>query len=242
MNIFNLVLFQPLFNALIFLYQVLPGKDFGVAIIVLTILVRLLLFPLMKRSIKSQKVLSKLQPKIKEIQEKYKDDKEQQVKELNQLYQGEEINPFSGCLLLLIQLPILIALYRVFWYGVDADKMNLLYSFVSNPGEVSPFFLGIINLTESNTGLALLAGILQFFQTKTLLPKEESNKAKDKESQFTEIMQKQSLFLFPLSTVLILWKLPSAVSLYWIITALFSICQQHLVLKTKDEPRKITNN
>ena len=95
---FNTILYKPLFNALVVLYQYLPGKDFGVAVIVLTLIIRFILYPLMVKSIKSQKVLSELQPKIKEIQEKLKEDKEKQTKEMMALYQREKINPFGGCL------------------------------------------------------------------------------------------------------------------------------------------------
>src|SRR3989338_6435168 len=98
---FNLILYQPLLNALIFLYQYLPGHDFGVAVITLTALIRVVLYFPMMQSLRSQKVLSGLQPKIKEIQEKFKNDKDRQAKETMALYQKEKINPLSGCLPLL---------------------------------------------------------------------------------------------------------------------------------------------
>lgn len=234
-NAFNTILYRPLFNALVFLYQFLPGKDFGIAIIVLTVLIRIILYPLMLKSIKSQKMLSELQPKIQEIQQKYKNDKEKQAKEMMQLYQREKINPMGGCLPLLIQLPILIALYRVFWHGMEAGTMSYLYSFVPNPGEINPMFLGLINLAEPSLGLAFLAGISQFFQTKMLMPKQKPTPQKDQMAQFSGMMQKQTLYFFPLFTILILWKLPSAIGLYWVITALFSIGQQYLTLKPKEQ-------
>jgi len=93
---FNTILYQPLFNALVLLYEFLPGHDFGIAIIVLTILIRLLFFPLMAKSLKSQKTLTELQPKIRDIQQKYKKDKERQAKEIMELYQREKMNPFGG--------------------------------------------------------------------------------------------------------------------------------------------------
>ncbi|HUV81413.1 MAG TPA: YidC/Oxa1 family membrane protein insertase [Patescibacteria group bacterium] len=231
-SIFNVFLYQPLFNALVFLYQFLPGKDFGIAIISLTVVIRIALYPLMLKSIKSQKALSELQPRIQEIQQKYKNDKEQQAKETMALYRKEKINPFGGCFPLLIQLPILIALYRVFWRGMSPEAMSYLYSFVSNPGEINPTFLGLINLAEPNLVLAFLAGICQFFQTKMMMSKNKKPAgAKDQKSQFADVMQKQMLYFFPFFTVFILWKLPSAIGLYWLIIALFSILQQYLVLR-----------
>ncbi len=235
-NAFNTLLYQPLFNALIFLYQFLPGKDFGVAVIVLTIIIRVILYPLMLKSIKSQKVLAELQPQIQEIQQKYKNDKEKQAKEMMALYQKEKINPLGGCLPLLIQLPILFALYRVFWNGLAPKAMNSLYSFVPSPGEINPTFLGLMNLAEPSLILAVLAGIFQFFQTKMLMPKTKKSAVKgDQMAQFSNIMQKQMLYFFPLFTVFILWKLPAAIGLYWIITALFSIFQQYLIIKPQKQ-------
>ena len=231
---FNTILYKPLFNALVVLYQYLPGKDFGVAVIVLTLIIRFILYPLMVKSIKSQKVLSELQPKIKEIQEKHKEDKEKQTKEMMALYQREKINPFGGCLPLLIQLPILVALYRVFWKGLQPEAMEKLYSFVPNPGAIDPTFFGILNLAEPNFIVALIAGIAQFFQSKTMLPKKQPG---SKANQFSDMMQKQMVYVFPLITVVFLLKLPSAIGFYWIVTALFSVWQQQLILKKGGEDK-----
>jgi YidC/Oxa1 family membrane protein insertase len=228
---FNTILYQPLFNALVLLYEYLPGHDFGIAVIALTVLIRFLLYPLMVQSIKSQKALSELQPKIQEIQKKYKDDKEKQAREPMGLYQKEKINPFGGCLPLLLQLPILIALYRVFWKGLQPEEMAHLYSFVPHPGVIDPTFFGIVNLAEASIGVAILAGICQFFQSKMITPKISKAKQKEGMAQFSGMMQKQMLYFFPIFTVFILWRLPAAIGLYWMITALFSIGQQYLIFK-----------
>ena len=230
-NFFNTILYQPLFNGLILLYQYLPGNDFGVAVIVLTILIRLILYPLMVQSIKSQKVLSELQPKIQEIQSKHKGDKERQAKEMIELYQKEKINPLGGCLPLLFQLPILIALYQVFWKGLRPEAMVNLYSFIPNPGSIDPTFFGLINLGQGSLVLAVLAGITQFFQTKMITPKTGKIKKGDQMAQFSVIMQKQMLYFFPILTVFILWHLPAAIALYWTVSTLFSIGQQYLIYK-----------
>ncbi|OGZ18978.1 MAG: hypothetical protein A2175_01465 [Candidatus Nealsonbacteria bacterium RBG_13_42_11] len=234
---FNKILYEPLLNALVFLYQYLPGHDFGIAIIVLTALIRVVLYPFMIKSIKSQKAMSELQPKIQEVQEKYKNDKEKQTKEIMALYQKEGVNPFGGCLPLLIQLPVLIALYQVFWKGLRPEAMGLLYSFIPNPGTINPSFLGIINLAQGNMILAVLAGLTQFFQSKMMMAKnKKTDKKTDQMSRFSDVMQKQMLYFFPIFTVLFLWKLPSAIGLYWIVTSLFSILQQYLILKPKAKP------
>lgn len=237
-NAFNIILYQPLFNALVLLYEYLPGHDFGVAVIILTILIKLLFYPLGAQAIRSQKALSELQPKIKEIQEKYKTDREKQGKAMMELYQKEKINPFSGCLPLLIQLPILIALYQVFWRGFQPEQMTYLYSFVPQPGLINPTFFGIVNLAQPSFLLAIFAGIAQFIQTKMLTPKTPKSKSKDKTSQFSNMMQKQMLYFFPIFTAFILLKMPSAIGLYWIVTTIFSIIQQYFIIKPHAQPKQ----
>ena len=232
---FYTILYRPLFNALVLLYKYLPGHDFGVAVIVLTILIKFLFYPLGLKAIKSQKSLSELQPKVKEIQEKYKDNKEKQAREIMELYRREKISPFSGCLPLLIQLPVLIALYRVFWRGLQPEQMTFLYSFVSSPGSIDPTFFGIVDLAKPSLVLAVLAGIFQFLQTKMSTPKTKIDKSK--KTGFSEQMQKQMQYFMPVFMVLILFRLPSAIGLYWLTTTLFTIIQQYFILRK--QPQKV---
>jgi len=230
---FNTILYRPLFNALVLLYNYLPGQDFGVAIILLTCAIRIILYPSTLKSIKSQKALQDIQPKIKEIQNKLKKNKEEQAKALMDLYKKEKINPLSGCLPLLVQLPILIALFlvlRSLSSGIlDGD---ILYSFVSNPGEINPLFLGIMNLTAPSSVLAVLAGLFQFVQTKMITAKTKISAGAGPD--FSQMMQKQMLYFFPILTVLILWRLPSAIGLYWLTTTLFAIGQQYLIFRPEN--------
>lgn len=232
-NIFNVVLYQPLFNGLILIYQYIPGHDFGIAVIILTIIIRLLLYPSSLQSIKSQKALSELQPKIQEIQRKYKENREKMAKEVMELYKKEKINPIAGFLPLLIQLPLLIALFLVFKSfenGFDPNEFEMLYSFVSSPTDLNPVFLGVINLANKGSlFLALLAGAAQFLQTKMLTS--QAKHPQKKSNDFAQIMQKQMMYIFPIFTVYICWSLPSAIALYWLTTALFSVGQQHIALK-----------
>jgi len=230
-NIFNLFLYRPLFNALVLLYNYIPGHDFGIAVIILTILIRVILYPLAVKSLNSQKVLQNIQPKIQEIQKKYKDDKEKLAKETIELYRKEKINPFSGLFLAFVQLPILIALYSVFWQGLKPSELANLYSFVSNPITINASFLGMVDLSKPNIVFAILSGVLQFFQTKMMLPK--TVKEKGSEPDFSHLMQKQMLYFFPVLTVIILLGLPSAIGLYWTVSGIFSIAQQYFILKDK---------
>ncbi|MBI2450318.1 MAG: membrane protein insertase YidC [Candidatus Nealsonbacteria bacterium] len=217
-NLFNLIFYQPLQWALMFLYNYLPGNDFGVAVIALTVLVKLMLYPLGIQGIKSQKALQGLQPKIKEIQEKFKDDKTRQAKETMDLYKKEKINPFSSFLLLLIQLPILFALFKVFGTGLG------------NMAGIDTTFLGIINLAEGSAVLVILSGIAQFWQTKMMAPPSTRSARSGQAADFSGMMQKQMLYFFPIFTIFILWRMPSAIALYWLTTTLFTIAQQYITV------------
>lgn len=228
-SIFNAILYQPLFNGLILIYNYLPGHDFGLAIILLTIIIRLVLYPVSVKALNSQKALQKLQPQLQEIQKKYKDDKEAQAKETLELYRKENINPFSGLLLAIIQIPILIALYQVFWHGLKPGELGNLYGFVTNPGHINAMFVGLLDLSKPNVIFAVVAGVLQFFQTKMLLPAKDPSKPK--QNDMASMMQTQMVYFFPFITIIILFKLPSALGLYWIVSGIFTIAQQYLIFK-----------
>ncbi|OGZ73893.1 MAG: hypothetical protein A2908_00870 [Candidatus Staskawiczbacteria bacterium RIFCSPLOWO2_01_FULL_38_12b] len=230
-DFFNFFLYFPLFNSLVLIYDYLPGHDFGVSIIILTIIIRCIIYPLSVKALKSQKALQALAPQLQELQKKHKDDKEKQAKETLELYRKEKINPFSGLFLAFIQLPILIALYNVFWKGLKPGELSHLYYFIPNPVSINAIFLGFIDLSKPNLIFAVLAGVLQFFQTKMLLP--SPVKGQPKSNDMTMMMQKQMVYLFPIITVIILLKLPSALGLYWITSGIFSIVQQYIILKKK---------
>src|SRR3989344_4128964 len=127
--LFTTVFTQPLFNALVYLYNTVALQDFGLAVIYLTVIIRLILWPLTQKALKSQKNLQALQPHIKEIQKKHKDDQEAQARALMELYKTRGANPLGGCLPMIIQLPVLLALYHVFLGSVDPMFLNNLYSF-----------------------------------------------------------------------------------------------------------------
>ncbi|MDI6882919.1 MAG: YidC/Oxa1 family membrane protein insertase [Patescibacteria group bacterium] len=234
-QLFNTVLYQPLLNLLILLYVFLPGQDFGVAVIVLTLIIKLILYPTSVRAIRSQKALSRLQPKIKEIQEKYKNDRQAQSKLMMELYRKEKINPFSGCLPLFLQLPILIALYQVFLRGLKPEIFStLLYGFVPNPRELTTSFLGMVDLSQPNFVLAILAGVLQFLQSKI---SSQGPKGTLGPKGFSSMMQSQMLYFFPILTFFIVWKLGSIIGLYWVCSTLFSI-GEHYIVKSKIKDQK----
>jgi len=224
MTLFNEVLYRPFFNAVIFLYNVLPGHDFGVAIIVLTVVIRVILFPLSVKTIKSQKSLAKVNSKVKELKEKFKHDKNAQSAEIMKLYKEHNINPLSGCLPLLIQMPILIGLYQAFIAGFKPESLTALYSFVANPGEIAKISLGFIDISSSSHPLAVLSGVMQFWQLKT----NASNMASQGEDQM-QALNKQMLYFFPVMIIIIGWNLPAGLVLYWLVTTAFSIVEQRYI-------------
>lgn len=226
------ILYQPLFNALIFLVWLMPNHSVGLAIIVLTIVLRIILMPSSAKSITAQKQMQELQPEIEKVKEKYKDNREAQSKAMMDLYKQNKINPLGGCLPLLIQLPILIILYYVFRNGLDTSHFNLLYSFTPKPDYMNSTFLWI-NLTKPSIYLAILAGLLQFWQTKQLMPKKPAVQAKtgDKASQLQNMLSGQFTYIMPVFTVMIAMSLPAALSLYWSVTSLFSVAQQWWFIK-----------
>jgi len=231
MNIFDALIYQPLFDVLILFYDWLG--DFGFAVIALTVAIRILLYPLAAKAIRVQKATTRIQPQMKDIQKKYKDDKEKQALEMMALWRENKINPLSGFLLLLVQIPVLWGLYRVFWDGFKDESLAMLYGFVPNPGSVDPMFLDHINLAASFPAFAVAAGVLQFVQAKMMMPSVPAGDGKEKSQseQFAEMMQKQTLYVFPAVTVAIFWALPSALGLYWIASGIFSVGQQYYILK-----------
>lgn len=235
-EIFHTIIYQPLYNMLVFLYNIVPGKDFGISIIFITIILRVILIPLYKKQIESQKKMQELQPKIKALQEKTKGDKEQQTKQMLELYREHKTNPFSGCLPLVVQLIFLIAIYQVLIKissnGLTIDSSQL-YAFVKNPGQINQFFIHLVDLTKPSVVIAVLAAIAQYFQTKMLMDKQppmEKRTDSDK-PDLAQMMSKQMLYLGPFLTLFIGIKFPAGLSLYWLVSTLFMLLQQVMLEK-----------
>lgn len=243
-NIFNLYLVIPFFNVLILIYNFLPWPDIGVATILLTFVIRLIFFPLFYKGTKQQIIMSRLQPELQKIQKEYKSDKEKQVKAQMELYKKHKVSPFGSCLLTLLQLPIIFAVYRVFLNGFGSERMADLYGFVSKPEVVNSMFLGFINLAKPNFGITIIAAALQFISSKMLMPPASQSAPGDQPSQkMATVMQKQMIFLGPVMTLIILGTLPSIIALYWSATTVFSILQQWLIQKrVRVETAEIKNN
>jgi YidC/Oxa1 family membrane protein insertase len=225
------ILYQPLFNALIFLVWLMPWHSVGLAIIVLTVVVRIILLPSSLNAARQQKRMRDLQPQIQKLQDKHKDDKQAQSQALMEFYRKEKINPLGSCLPLLIQFPILIVLYYVFIHGLNFDSFNLLYSFTPRPDVMNTMFLGIDLAKPERWILPVLAGVLQFIQGWQITPHTKAQEG----GEMANMISKQMLYLMPVFTIFIAGRFPAALPLYWIITTLFAIGQQWWVFREKKD-------
>jgi YidC/Oxa1 family membrane protein insertase len=230
MNIFiylyQAIFSRPILNILVYFYETIAFRDLGLSIIFVTLLIRLVLYPFFHKGAKQQMIMQRLQPKIKKLQEEHKADKEKQSKALMDLYKEHGVNPFSGILLLLIQLPILIALYRIILSGLGASELSGLYSFVANPGAINFTLLGIVNLGARSLPLVVLAGVAQYFQARLAIWRNPDGNATLSPA---EKIARQMAFIGPIMTVVIFYNLPAAVGLYWFASSVFSVIQQFIV-------------
>jgi len=243
-NIFNEFFFNPIYNGLVFLIANFSWIDMGIAVILITVLIKLILLPLTKKSIKIQIKTKELEPELKKIKEEYKDNKEEQAKQIMDLYKKNHLNPLSGFAVILIQLPIIFALYFVFLKGgLPEINTDILYSFIKIPEEVNMQFLGLINMVDSkNIILALLAGISQYIQIKLMLPKLEpkkNNHQKTFKDDLMRSMNTQMRFVMPVIVFFISYSLPAAIALYWITSNIFMIFQEIFVKRKMEIEAKL---
>ncbi|MES2416360.1 MAG: YidC/Oxa1 family membrane protein insertase [Patescibacteria group bacterium] len=229
-NIWDSLLYKPFVNLLAVLVSVMPGGDLGLAVIILTLLVKTALFPLSQRSIESQAKMKLLEPEIAKIKASGAS-KEEQARLTFELYKTYKTNPFSGCLLVLIQIPIIFALYYAFYKGIHFDTG--LYSFVKIPTHINTNFLGLVDLNGKSLVLAILAGVSQFLQA-YYMPKNApstSNNPGGFQESFNRSMQMQMKYIFPILIVFIAYRISGAIALYWITSNIFTVFQQIYVNK-----------
>ena len=238
-TLWHTIIYNPLYNVLIFLISILPGQSVGGAIILLTIFVKLTLYPLTGKSIKAQQAMKELEPELKQIRTQYKDDKQLQAKKTMELYQVRGVTPFSGCLPLFIQIPIIIGLYWVF-NDLKIDS-TLLYDFISKPANLDMHFM-FFDLAQKSVILAGLAGITQFIQTNLSLgTQSKSTPPINKDSKpsfqedFAKSMQVQMRYVLPVMVCLIAFSTSAAVALYWTTSNIFSIIQEFLMRRKKQK-------
>jgi YidC/Oxa1 family membrane protein insertase len=234
---YNELLFRPLFNLLVGITNILPTHSVGFSILTVTLIVRALLLPSALHQARqmqaNQSKMSGLKKELKKIQQQHKNDAAKKAEATMKLYRQAGVNPASGCLPLLIQLPILIALYRVFLIGLGEETFHFLYSFISQPEIVQLSFFGL-DLTQASLSLALVAGLGQFALMRQVSPPAAQAGVpggNEQSAQMMASMQKNMAYIFPVMTVFIAMQLPAALSLYWVASTVFGIVQQRLFKK-----------
>ena len=244
-DIFYLLVFEPLFNFLILTLNIIPYSNLGVGIIIVTLLIRFVLYPSSKKSLEVQKKIAEIKPKLKEIEEKYKDDRQKRAEAQMALYKEHKINPLGSILFpLFVQLPILFGLYKIFTVDfLSSGASDHLYANITYPDFIGTYFVGI-SLTEASIYIALIAAIIQHLQAKSMikLQKSKQDSSASKEQDFQASMNFAMLYVLPF-VILIFGAglpqigfdgLPAGVSLYWAITTAFSWWQQTILYKEEE--------
>lgn len=236
--IWHTFFFDPIYNTLVFFIDVIRDGDVGLAIIATVIVVKMVLLPLSIKAAKTQKIMRDIEPKLKEIKEKYKDDRQGQAQAMMAIYKDANLNPFASILLIFIQIPIIIALYFAVSSGggvmLPGINTELLYSFVAVPEAVSMFLFGLFDITQKSILLALAAGVTQYIFTHMTLPKmapRELGKAVDLKEDFMRNMQLQMRYVMPVIIGFIAYTLTAAIALYFMISNLVAIAQEFYIRK-----------
>lgn len=218
------LLYRPIANALTGFYLVLPLQDFGLAIAALTVCIRLLMVPMMLRSMRAQEKIAAIQPKVEEIKKRFKNSKEEQARKMTELFREHRVNPLSSFLYMFLQIAVLITLFFVI-RDVSGNHITNLYSFIRFDERINTMMFGILDLAKPNIFLGVLAGIIQFILSYLSLKKRPPQKSG---GDLAHSMQKQMTYFAPVMTVLVSASLPSALALYWVTSSLFSLAQHFI--------------
>ena len=248
--IWNTIFYYPIYNALIFLMGSVTFGDVGFAVILLTLIVKLILFPLSQKSIKSQIMLKKLDPELKKIKKDFPD-KQEQAKQTFALYKKYGVNPFSGCLLVIIQIPVIFGLYYAFYKGLALGNVPI-YSFVNYSDNANALFLGLVDLHSKSLVFAILAGVTQFLQSYFMYPKktkeekeaEANNTEKGFQAELAKSMTMNIKYILPVFIAVIAYQISAAVALYWITSNIATIAQEWYVrrkVNSQFEPKLVAN-
>ena len=233
MHILTTIFYTPLYNALVYILDIMPGKDLGLAVIVFTCVVKFVLLPLSRSSVKTQIKMKALEPELNKIKEKTANNRDEQARQIMAFYKANDLNPFSGFFLILIQFPIIFALAAIFYRsGLPHIDQTQLYSFVSVPSEVKTMFLGFLDVTKTNIALSILVGITQFVQIRLSVPAFKPTGNGGKQEDFAKSMNTNIRFVMPAFVFFISLGLTSAISLYWITSNVFAILQELYFRKT----------
>jgi YidC/Oxa1 family membrane protein insertase len=250
MNLFDIVLINPILNVMVAIYQLLTAlhipSALGFSIVFLTIVIRIILYPLMHTSLKQQKKMQQLTPHLNKLKEKHKNDAKRLQVEQMALFQQHGVNPASGCVVMIIQIPILIGLYNVLLRAVRSTSLNDINNRLYFEGlklhhlwDTSFFGLSLSHTPaqlqkEVGFGIfivAVITGGLQLIQSKMMMAPASQTPQKEKKSQedFATAFQTQSMYLLPLMVGFFSFSLPFGLSLYWNTLTIFGIIQQYII-------------
>jgi YidC/Oxa1 family membrane protein insertase len=236
--IWHTFFFDPVYNGLIFFIDILPNGDVGLAIIALVIVVKTILLPLSIKAVKTQRIMREITPKLNALKEKHKEDRQAQAQAMLAIYKEAGLNPFAGIVVMLIQIPILIALYFAVYSGggvaLPAINGDLLYRFISAPEIVTMNFLGFIDITSQSLGLALLAGLTQYWQLKYAmppLPEPDPGTTPDFKDELMRNMQTQMKYVLPPIIVIVSFTISAAIALYFVVSNVVTVIQELWVRK-----------
>ena len=231
--IWHTFFFDPVYNGLIFFIDIIPGGDVGLAIIATVVVVKVILLPLSIKAAKTQRIMREIEPKLREIKETHKDNREAQALAMMTVYREAGMNPFASLFLILLQIPIVIALYFAVYSGggikLPEINVDLLYAFVNNPSIVNMDFLGMVDITGKSIVLALLAGVTQYYQVKVSLPEmppRDPNKAPDMKDEFIRNMHMQMRYVMPVIIFFVSYIISAAIALYFFVSNIVAILQE----------------
>lgn len=237
-TIWETTIYEPLYNLLVFILTFVPGHYAWVGVVLLTIIIRFLLFPVYQRIIRTQTILREIQPEIKDIQEKYASDRQVLPIKLMEVYKKNKVNPFSIFgYLLFIQIPIFLGLYFVFARGLVHHE-GALYSFVSFPEVVNTFFFNIDLMLSGSVIMALAAGIAQYVHGRSTIslqpeiPARKEGEMPKFQDELQRSLRFQTMYFIPLLVAGTAYYFPAAIGLYWVVNSLFSITQERFVQRS----------
>lgn len=236
--IWHTFFFDPVYNGLVFFIDIIPGGDVGLAIIATVVVVKTILLPLSIKAAKTQRIMREIEPKLREIKETHKDNREAQALAMMTVYREAGMNPFASLFLIFLQIPIIIALYFAVYSGggikLPDINVDLLYAFVSNPSVVNMNFLGMIDITGKSVFLAFLAGVTQYYQVKVSLPEmppRDPSKAPDMKEEFMRNMHLQMRYVMPVIIFFVSYIISAAIALYFFVSNIVAILQELYVRK-----------
>lgn len=242
--LWHTVFYDPVYNALIFFIDVFPRGDIGLAIIATVVIVKTILLPVSIKAAKTQRIMREIEPKLKELKEKHKDDREAQARAMMEVYKDAGMNPFASIFLILLQIPLFIALYfsvlslletsEETGATITAFDPSLLYSFVPVPEVASTLLLGMIDVAARSLPLAILAGVTMYLQMKLTLPalpKRDKDAAPDMKEDFMRNMQVQMKYVMPVIIGVFAYTFSATIALYFVVSNVTAIAQEYWVRK-----------